>query len=80
MLSPNLFLQGKLWLSMCVHGEAFAVAGSNVDSAKFQMPTAAKQAFACIGMPKRLGVKGWWGRSEHLCPKMMLQTYLPHRG
>ena len=33
------------------------VAGSNNDSPKLQMPTAAKQAFACIGMPKRLGVK-----------------------
>ena len=53
---PQSFFAGLPVLSMCVHGEAFAVAGSNVDSAKFQMPTAAKQAFACIGMPARLGV------------------------
>ena len=64
---------------VCI-GRYFTMAGGNVDSAKFQMPTAAEQAFACIGMPARLEVKGWWGRPVRLRPKMMLQTYLPHRG
>ena len=59
MLFRNLFLLGCLRSACVCMGRHFAVAGSNVDSAKFQMPTPAEQASACIGMRTRLGVNGW---------------------
>ena len=61
MFTLNLFFLGSLRLSKCecMGWAQCAVVGNNEDSPKLQMPTAAEQALACIGIPMRLGVKGW---------------------